>query len=91
MDPVNGRFGDYESTEEGAEIGVYCFDKLSENVLRCRNSSWYPDPAELDCISPTPASELTTVCDIHTKQEVFITLKQFCTTNGQYYFTAPFL
>ena len=59
VDPVNGRVGDYESTEEGAEIGVYCFDKLSENKLRCLNSSWYPDPAELDCISPTPASEWT--------------------------------
>ena len=39
VDPVNGRVGDYESTEEGAEIRVYCFDKLSENVLRCLNSS----------------------------------------------------
>ena len=59
VDPVNGRVGDYESTEEGAEIRVYCFDKLSENVLRCLNSSWYPDPVEIDCISPTAASELT--------------------------------
>ena len=33
MDPANGRVGDYESTEGGAEIGVYCFDKLSENQL----------------------------------------------------------
>ena len=79
VDPVNGKVGDYESTEEGAEIRVYCFDKLSENVLRCLKSSWYPDPAEINCtISPTPASELTSVCDIHTKQELFITLKQFC-------------
>ena len=68
---MNGRVGDYENTEEGAEIRVYCFDKLSENVLRCLNSSWYPDPAEIDCISPTPAR----LHDIHIEQEMFITVK----------------
>ena len=60
VDPVNGRVRDYESTEEGAEIRVYCFDKLSNNaIFKCLNSSWYPDPAEQDCISPIPASEFT--------------------------------